>query len=250
MTGWSLAGVSLGCGFATYWVFRRFTDRAAVRAARKRMQAHVLEIRLYSSEPALIWGAQKALLRDNLRLLALLWRPALMLALPLAWLFVQLDSVYGRGPLPVGGDAVVTMRMERALDAADAAWSLQAPPEIAVETPPVRAFADRRIGWRIRALRPIRGELRLALRSSAIEKTIAAGERDGLLSPRRERSLWGFLLHPEESRLPRGDVAWVEVDYPRANVSMAGLSLPWLVWFLLISTAGTLGLALWLGAPF
>jgi hypothetical protein len=42
----------------------------------------------------------------------------------------------------------------------------------------------------------------------------------------------------------------VEVDYPRANVSMAGLSLPWLVWFLLISTAGTLGLALWLGAPF
>jgi hypothetical protein len=246
MTGWSLAGVSLGCGFATYWVFRRFTDRAAVRAARKRLQARVLEIRLYSSEPALIWGAQKALLRDNLRLLALLWRLALMLTLPLAWLFVQLDSVCGRGPLPVGGAAVVTMQMERALDAA---WTLQAPPEIAVETPPVRAFADRRISWRIRALRPIRGELRLALRGYAFEKTIAAGERNGLLSSRRERSLTGFLLHPEESRLPRGDVAWVEVNYPRANVSIAGLSLPWLVWFLLISTAGTLGLALWLGAP-
>jgi hypothetical protein len=249
MTGWSLAGVSLGCGLATYWVFRRFTDRAAVRAARKRLQAHVLEIRLYSSEPALIWGAQKALLRDNLRLIALMSRPALMLALPLAWLFVQLDSTYGQGPLPVGGDAVVTLQMERGLEPSDAALSLQAPPEIAVETPPVRAFADRQICWRIRTLRPVCGELRFALRGYAIQKTIGAGERNGLLSRRRERSLWGFLLHPEESRLPRGDVAWVEVDYPRANVSIAGLSLPWLVWFLSISTAGTLGLAMWLGAP-
>jgi hypothetical protein len=141
------------------------------------------------------------------------------------------------------------MQMDRPLEPADAAFALQAPPEIAVETPPVRAFADRQISWRIRALRPIRGELRFALSGFAIEKTIAACERGGLLSRRRERSLTGFLLHPEESRLPRGDVAWVEVDYPRANVSMAGLSLPWLVWFLLISTAGTLGLALWLGAP-
>jgi hypothetical protein len=201
-----------------------FIDRAAVRAAGKRLQADLLEMRLYSSEPALMWSAQKALIRDNLRWLALMLRPALVLALPLAWLFVQFDGIYGRSPLPVGGDAVVTVQLERALEPVDAASTLQAPPGIAVETPPVRAFARRQISWRIRALRPVHGELRLVLRGHAIEKTIAAGERNGLLSPRRERSLWGFLLHPEESRLPAGEAAWVAVDYPPAD-------LPWLAWF-------------------
>jgi hypothetical protein len=191
-----------------------FPGRAAVRAAGKRLQADLLEMRLYSSEPALMWRAQKALLRDNVRWLALMLRPTLVLALPLAWLFVQLDSVYGHSPLAVGGDAVVTVQLKRALEPADAAATLQAPPGIAVESPPVRIIARRQISWRIRALRPVRGELRLVLRGHAIQKTIAAGERNGLLSPRRERSLWGFLLHPEEPRLPAGDVAWVEVGYP------------------------------------
>jgi hypothetical protein len=199
-----------------------FPNRAAVRAAGKRLQADLLEMRLYSSEPALMWAAQKALVRDNLRWLALMLRPALILALPLAWLCVQLNSIYGHSPLAVGAAAVVTVQLEHALEPVDAAANLQAPPEIAVESPPVRVFAERQISWRIRALRPVRGELRLVLRGRAIEKTIAAGEPHALLSLRRERSLWGFLLHPEESRLPAGDAAWVEVDYPPR---------PWLAWF-------------------
>jgi hypothetical protein len=230
MMGWGLAVVSLGCGLAIAWVFRRFTDRAAMRAAGKRLQAHLLEMRLYSSEPALMWAAQKALVRDNLRWLALMLRPALVLALPLAWLFVQLDSIYGRSPLAVGSDALVTVQLKRALEPVDARSTLQAPPGIAVESPPVRVFAERQISWRIRALRPVRGNLRLVLRGHAIEKNIVAGER----------SLWGFLLHPGQSRLPAGDVAWVAVDYP---------PFPWLAWFLAISTAGALGFAMWFGAP-
>jgi hypothetical protein len=198
-----------------------FPDRTAVSAAGKRLQARVLEMRLYSSEPALMWAAQKALVRDNVRWLALMLPPALILALPLAWLFVQLDSIYGHSPLAVGAAAVVTVQLERALDPLDAAANLQAPPEIAVETPPVRVFAERRICWRIRALRPVRGNLRLMLRGRAVEKTIAAGRWNALLSPRRERALWSFLLHPEESRLPAGEVAWVEVEYPPR---------PWLAW--------------------
>ena len=154
-----------------------FPDRAAVRAAGKRLQARLLEMRLYSSEPALMWAAQKALLRDNLRWLALMLPPALILGLPLAWLFIQLDAVYGRSPLPVGGAAVVTVQLKRALDPSDAAATLQAPPGIAVESPPVRVFAERQISWRIRALRPVRGNLRFVM-------------------------------------LPAGDVAWVKVNYP------------------------------------
>ncbi len=154
-----------------------FPDRAAVRAAGRRLHARLLEMRLYSSEPALMWAAQRALLRDNLRWLALMLPPALILGLPLAWLFVQLDSIYGHSPLPVGAQAVVTVQLKRALGPADATATLQAPPGILVESPPVRVFAERQISWRIRALRPVRGKLRFVL-------------------------------------LPAGDVAWVKVYYP------------------------------------
>jgi hypothetical protein len=154
-----------------------FPGRAAVRAAGKRLQADLLEMRLYSSEPALMWAAQKALVRDNVRWLALLLPPALILGLPLAWLFIQLDGIYGRNALPVGGVAVVTVQLKRALEPADAAATLQAPPGIAVESPPVRIIARRQISWRIRALRPVRGNLRFVM-------------------------------------LPAGDVAWVKVNYP------------------------------------
>ena len=156
---------------------RLFPDRAAVRAAGKRLQADLLEMRLYSSEPALMWAAQKALVQDNVRWLALLLPPALILGLPLAWLFIQLDGIYGRNPLPVGGVAVVTVQLKRALEPADAAATLHAPPGIAVESPPVRIIARRQISWRIRALRPVRGNLRFVM-------------------------------------LPAGDVAWVKVNYP------------------------------------
>jgi len=156
---------------------RLFPDRAAVRAAGKRLQADLMEMRLYSGEPALMWAAQKALVRDNVRWLALMLPPALVLGLPLAWLFVQFDGIYGRNPLPVGGVAVVTVQLKRALEPADAAATLQAPPGIAVESPPVRIIARRQISWRIRALRPVRGELRFVMQ-------------------------------------PAGDVAWVKVDYP------------------------------------
>jgi hypothetical protein len=69
------------------------------------------------------------------------------------------------------------MQLKRALEPADAAATLQAPPGIAVESPPVRVFAERQISWRIRALRPVRGKLRFVL-------------------------------------LPASNVAWVKVNYP------------------------------------
>lgn len=249
MTGWSLAAISVAFGLAASWVFRRFTDGAAAGATRRQLQAHLMEFRLFFDEPALIWRAQKALLRDNLRLLALLWRPLLILSLPAAWLFVQLDAVYGWAPLPLERSAVLTVQLERRLEPADSRTTLQMPPGISVETPPVRIFTERRISWRIRPARAARGTLTVRLPGGAVEKTIAAGERTVFLARRRERSLSAFLFHPEEPRLRASDVAWVEVDYPKADVALAGASLPWIAWFLLISAVSAVAFARWLGSP-
>jgi hypothetical protein len=227
MTGLVLAGVA--CGLLTGWVFRRTVDVGALRATLRQIHAHFLEFRLFFDEPRLIWRAQKALIRANLRVCALLLWPTLILAFPMAWLMLQLDAVYGAVPLPVGEPAIVTAQLDREV----AQSVLEGPPGIAVETPPVRIASERQIVWRIRPLRPVTASLRFALGGVTATKAIAAGSRGVFLIRRRERALFAFLIHPEEPRLPAGSVVWLEVDYPEA-------SHWWIVWFLAISSASAL----------
>jgi hypothetical protein len=204
----SLAALSAIWGVLAVLVFHRFTNRSAVRVAINRIYARLLEIRLYSEELSLVWRAQKQLIADNLKFLARIAPAILIMAIPFALLYPQLDAIYGTAPLEVGHTATVTLLGNQG--------TLQVPQGIQVETPPVKDEADHQVSWRIRALTPTRGTLRLTLPDgAAIARTIASGNRTLAPNHRRESS--------------------VEIDYPRADVTIAGISLPWLIWFLLIS---------------
>jgi hypothetical protein len=240
MRFWSLALLSALCGIATMAVFSRAPGRYRAAESRKRLRAHLSELRLYATEPALIWRAQLAAMRASARLFLALWKPSLALALPMAWLLIQLDSVYGLASLPLNEPAVVTVRLAPPRNAAETASVLLAPPEIAVDEPPVRVLAEREIRWRIRPLSPVRGVLAVKLRGTSFSKSIRAGPGWAWLSPRRSRSLFTCLLHPLENRLPPGDADWIEVSYPEARVHLGGLEMPWLVWFFGFSTLGAM----------
>ena len=248
MIGWSLAAVSVACGLAITLVFSRVTDLQALRKARKQVQAHLLEIRLYSAEPRLVWRAQASLVRANMRLLAVLAVPVLILTPPMAWLWLQCESIYGFAPLPLGKAAIVTAQM-RAPFAEDNMIALQAPREITVETPPVRSFVDRQVSWRLRPNEPVRGELRLSLKGQTFEKAIAAGERGVFLLEKKSGSRFEHLLRIGEGCLLVGDVEWIELRYPTTDVALAGVSLPWVAWFLIISSVSALVFARWLRIP-
>ena len=230
---------SIVFGWVTVWVVRHTTDVAEVRIIRNRIFAHLLELRLFAAEPGLIWKAQKSLIVDNLRFCALMLPPVLILALPMAWVLLQLDSIYGFEPVAIGKSAIVTAQLGSETKQEDQNSSLAAP-GILVETPPVRSLKDRQVSWRIRAAAPASGSLRLTLRGTPVEKTIAAGRETTFLSRRRDRSLWSFLLHPEERRIPTDDVSWVEIDYPKADIHLLGLELPWIIWFLIVSSLSAL----------
>jgi len=229
--GWSLAAVSLLWGLITYRVFHRFTDHATLRTVRKRLYTHLLEIRLYSEEPSLVWKAQTALIADNVRFLASIALPLLIMALSFALLYPSLDTVYGWGPLVVGRSAVVTVQLPQEPGASDTQYILKAPTGIAVETPPVRDFAERQISWRIRPLLPVLGRLHITLPGGGdVSRSIAAGDRR--LSRYRRRE-------------PSPGAVWVELGYPKVSVDIAGLELPWLAWFLIVSTASAAVFAFW-----
>ncbi len=238
MAGFRLVVVSALCGMLTLWIFRRTTDLTAVRQTIKRVHAHLIEFRLFYDDPRLIWRAQKAVVRENLRFMLLMARPILIMTVPMLWLLIQFDSAFAFEPLPVGEPSVVTMQVNGELKADDAATALQAPAGILVETPPVRSLVDRQISWRIRPIRPVEGRLQFGFRGTVIDKGIAAGTRPIFLVRKRERAAFEYLLHPQERRLPAGEIDWIEVDYPRSDVVIAGIALPWMVWFVLLSLLG------------
>jgi len=148
-------------GLLTAAVFGLTVNRAALRSTVRQIQGHFLEFRLFFDNPRLIWHAQKALVRANLRLLRIVLPPILILALPMAWLFVQLD----RGPLQAGKATVVTAQFDRIPEQI----TLEAPPEIVVETPPVRITAERQVVWRVRPLRVTgRAKFRISPNSNVV----------------------------------------------------------------------------------
>jgi hypothetical protein len=234
-----VVAAAIASGLLSAWVFSHTMDLPAVRSTLRQIHAHFLEFRLFFDEPRLIWRAQKALLAANLRICALLLPPTLILVLPMAWLITQLNTVSGVAPLSTGEAAVVTAQLATGLLPVDGQSSLEAPPGIVVETPPLRIVSERQLVWRIRPLKPVTGLLRFNLRGVTLSKAVAAGDRGTFLLRRRERSLFAFLTHPEEPRLPAGSALWLEVDYP-PHASW------WIAWFVLVSSVSTLLFAKWL----
>lgn len=245
-----LIAVSVAFGVLALLVFRRFSRPERVRDARRSIWAHLYELRLFTDEPALVWKAQLALLRDNLRYAVSMLLPVLVLAVPGFVLFQQLDAIFGHAPLPAGTAAVVTARLRQPIDVNVASPKLDSPDGIAVETPGVRVPADREISWRVRPLRAGAGELRLELRDGVVAKHIQAGIGLRYLSERRVRSWTDFLWQPTETRLSSPDVDWIEVRYPRATIRWLGWNVSWVVWFLLLSGITVLALRRRFGVTF
>ena len=222
----SLVPISVVIGAVLLLVFRHTSDQAAVRRARNLVTAHLLEFRLFMDEPRLILRAQRNLIVANIRLLRLMLRPLLVLALPMLLLLAGLDGFYGHAPLVVGEPAIVTALLKH--DAVPLA--LKTPPGIAAETPGIRVVADRQVSWRIRPLRASTGDLEIIRHDRKLRKSVAAGSGPHYCSERRA-SLAGLLLHPTEMPIMDSEIEWIEVRYPRATI----LHLHWLVWFFVTS---------------
>lgn len=212
----SLALVAVPCAAGLLWVFRKTSDEAAIRATRKRIQAHLMEFWLYADEPALIWQAQKSLLRENMRYLRLMLRPLLLAALPMALLYFCLDGWYAKSPLLIGRDSIITVQLRGPIELDAPPPLLQVPKGIVVDAPAVRLIERRQISWRIRPLQDTSGVVRILLAGECVSRKIRAGQGRSCA-----------LELPVRSHA----VKWVEIGYPRASVELFGFEAPWSGYF-------------------
>jgi hypothetical protein len=218
------------------WIFGRTSNQQAIKKVKARLQAHLYEMRLFTDEPALIWKAQVGLLAANAKYIGLMLVPALVASVPTILILEQMECYYGRSPIPVGREAIVTAHLKDGAGAPE----LQPPPGIAVETPAVWIPETREVSWRVRALQPAKGDLELMFPSGSVSKTIRAGSGPQYVSDRRVASLWDLIWHPGETPISNGPVDWIEISYPSASVHALGMDLHWLIWLLVVSMLSAL----------
>ena len=237
----TLIPISVLAGIGILLVFRHTSDATAVRRAKGVAQAHLLEFRLFMDDPVLVLRAQGDLIVANLRFVKLMLRPFLWMLLPMGLLLAVLEAFYGHAPLRVGDASIISAQVSNA----DAALTLQAPAEMAVETPPVHVLAERQVSWRIRPLRAASTELQILHNGEAASKRVSSGAGIRFLSERRG-SLVSLLLYPTEPPLPGNEIEWIEIRYPHATI----LHLHWLIWFFGVSAITALALHRRFGAAF
>src|SRR5260370_16196938 len=167
-----LTVVAAAVGAAMLWVFGKTSNQARMKQIKRRVQAGLLELRVFVDEPGVSLRAQKALLAANLKYLALALRPALWMGVPLGLLLIHLESFYERAPLPLAEPSLVTMRMTADWDSSAPPPELIAPSGVAVLGTPVRAAAAREVSWRIMPFSPVSERLQFPFKGQKVSKRI------------------------------------------------------------------------------
>jgi hypothetical protein len=246
---WSLTAIAVAAAVAMLWAFKHCSDQARILVAKRKIRGYLLAFRLFADEPAMLFKSQGQLLVWNLRYLALMLRPTAVTIIPLALLLFHLDAVYGRRPLHAGESAIVTAQVSGGPAQSLASLSLEGQ-GIAVETPPLRLPEERRVCWRVRALKGESGNVRLSMQGASVMKSVQAGAPAAYLSERRVSSLPEWLCYPGEARLPVPTLSSIAVEYPSAEINVFGFGVHWLVWFCVVSLIAMLVFRRWLRVTF
>ncbi|UCH36318.1 MAG: hypothetical protein JSV65_08175 [Armatimonadota bacterium] len=236
---YGIAAVSLVTGVVMLMIFRHTSNQRAIRRAKDRIRAHLLEVRLYRDDVRVLLRAQKDILLTNLRYLGYSLMPLLVMIIPVVLILVQLNAHYGYRPLRPGDSAIVAVRFAQGFDLDAGPPQLAVPPGLKAETPPLRIPAEREVDWRIGAERPGRYAVRIVTGDQEVEKAVIVSNGHTRVTPRRVGTgWWDIVMNPGEKPLPADSaIRSIAVDYEPAALPFLGWDIHWLVAFFILSIA-------------
>lgn len=237
---YAIAAISFLTGLVTLLTFRYASNQVTMRRIKDRIQAHVLEVRLFPDQLSVVWRAYGQVMRFTLSYLAQSLKPLLILLVPMIVLMAQLDLRFSRTPLRPGDSFLLKVKLTepQTLDAN----ALRLPEGLTLTAPPLNIRALREVDWRIRADR--RGDFAPAVVTAgqAFTKQVVVSGSTTRLSPERARaSMEEWLLDPGEKALPRnGPLETLEVNYAPRSIDLGLFQTEWWVLFLVVSLVSAL----------
>ena len=227
-------------------VVRRTSNQTALAAAKRGIRAALFEVRLFHDEPRGVWAAVGRMLRANARYLRHTLVPFLWMTLPLTLVVAQLQALYGYDGLRPGSAVVLRAELHADRIAAADRVTLVFPDGITADTVPVRLRGGRELVWRVTPARAGQFTVTVHDGASGTDATFDLDSTPGLTrrSPVRGTTWDDLLLYPSAPPLPASHAAMrLSVAYPEPGLAVAGIRVPWLIAYVLVSMALAFALA-------
>lgn len=238
----ALALLAAATAVVALLVFRWVSNQNAIRRAKDRIGAHVLEIRLFPDQLSVVLRAYFAILGSLFIYLRHSLKPLAVLFIPFFLLFVQTEAYFERKPLPVSQNFLVRAVVAEGMDING--LRIEVPPGLELTAPPVHIPADREVDWRLKAAKPGEYEVRLRLAAAEYAKRVLAGSGLQRVNPQRTRGgIWETLFSQAEAPLPEsGEMESIAVQYPSREIAIGKWDFNWVLVFLVFMIVAALAL--------
>jgi hypothetical protein len=222
---WQVAVLGLPAALLALLVYRISSDQAAIRDAKAKIVAHLLELRLFRDDLRVLFTAEGKVLAHIARYLGYSLVPMVVMLPVFLLILIQIESRYAFRGLAPGEEALVTVRYLSKQPVSSVPINIETDAGLRVATPALRADASGEIYWRVHAVASGTHELQLRLDGELARRLVVADASDAAMSTSYRADDVRSLLYPKNAPLPsEGRIAALVIDYPRARGELAGLS--------------------------
>jgi uncharacterized membrane protein (DUF106 family) len=232
-----VALLSVVVGLAMVLLFGYTSDQKAIARAKDELKAHLLAVRLYRDQLHVVMGSYGKVLRGTGRYLRLAFKPLVYVILPITILIVQLDRTLGFRAIQPKTPFLLTVCTNGADEMNNI--SIELPPEIASDAPPVHVAAENEVVWRLIGNHEGSYLVKIIADGQTAAKTVRVSSQLARVSPIRLRGhFWERMFLSGESALPGSlPLDSISVTYPERDIPLGfgNYQMNWIWLFLILS---------------
>ena len=222
---WQVFFTALPVTVIALLVFRFASDQDGITAAKDKIKAYLLELWLYKDDIGILLRAQGQVLRYSLIYLKFSLIPMVIMSVPIVFVVVQLESRFAFRGLELGQPAILAVTVDGGIPVGQLRADLSLPATLVKETPALRVDQTNQVFWRVSADRPGRHIIEVRIGDSEVTRELVAGDERRLWPTAYRGDDWRILGSAAEAALPEsGQIAIMEISYPRARTEFLGLS--------------------------
>lgn len=215
-------------GILALLLFKQISWQKGIKAAKDRIKGHMIAIRIYQDDMAIVGKSVGSVMVRNVQYLGLNVLPILPLMIPFVLVMAQFVVHYGFDPLPLTeqgriasllpGDGTmidITMKPERKADVKR--LEVRYPAGIVPVSPLARNAGEGIAVQEVVATQSVAGQIELLVDGQVVgTKEIAAGDaRPRRMQPTRVSGFWPAWIWPAEETFDSGSpIATVSFRYP------------------------------------
>jgi hypothetical protein len=222
---WQVVVLALPAALFALAVYKLVSRQQAIRDAKEKIIAHLLELRLFRDDMRVLLRAEGRVFLSIGRYLGYSLVPMAVMLPVFLLMLIQIESRFAFRGLAPDEQALVTVGVVSDRPISHLPARLDAGDGLRVATPALRADASREIYWRIRAVSAGTHALKIHVGNEQADRIVTADVDDGAMTTAYRANDVRTLLDPFATALPSsGPVATLAIDYPRARGEFAGLS--------------------------